>query len=81
MGEDFAAQLPSLRTFGRVGGEQVSELVLLPLGLLEMIFQRFGDRLGRGGGCGRGEVGGHRVGLQKLAIGPDRGGKLGNHGG
>ncbi len=81
VGEDLAAQLPSLWTFGRVGGEQVSELVLLPLGLFEMIFQRFGDRLGRGGGFGRGEVGGHRVGLQKLAVGPDRGGKLGYHGG
>ena len=77
VGQDLATQLPSLRTFGRVGGEQVSELVLLPLGLLEMIFQRFGDRLGREGG----EVGGYRVGLQKLAVGPDRGGKLGYHGG
>jgi hypothetical protein len=38
VGQDLTAQLPSLRTFGRVGGEQVSELVLLPLGLLEMIF-------------------------------------------
>jgi hypothetical protein len=77
VGQDLAAQLPSLRTFGRVGGEQVSELVLLPLGLLKMIFQRFGDRLGREGG----EVGGSRVGLQELAVGPDRSGKLGDHGG
>jgi hypothetical protein len=77
VGQDLAAQLPSLGTFGWVGGEQVSELVLLPLGLLEMIFQRFGERLGREGG----EVGGHRFGLQKLAVGPDRGGKLGDHGG
>jgi hypothetical protein len=74
--EDLTAQLPSLRTFGRIGGEQVSELVLLPLGLLEVIFERFGDRLGREVG----EVGGHRVGLEKLAVGPDRGGKLGQHG-
>ena len=75
--QDLAAQLPSLRTFGRIGGEQVRELVLLPLGLLEVIFQRFGDRLGREGG----EVGGNRIGVQKLAVGPDRGGKLGDHGG
>ena len=81
VGQDLAAQLPSLRAFGRVGREQVSELVLLPLGLFEMIFQRLGDRLGRGRGCGRGEVGGHRIGLQQLAVGPDGGGKLGDHGG
>jgi len=81
VGQDLAAKLPSLRTFGRVGGEQVGELVLLPLGLLEVIFQRFGDRLGRRRGRGRGEVGGHRVGLQKLTVGPDRGGKLCDHGG
>jgi hypothetical protein len=60
VGEDLAAQLPSLRTFGRIGGEQVGELVLLPLGLLEMVFQRLGDRLGRE--CG--EAGGHRFGLE-----------------
>ncbi len=77
VGEDLAAQLPSLRTFGRVGGEQVGELVLLPLGLLEMVFQRFGDRLGRE--CG--VAGGHRFGLEQLAVGPDRGGQLGQHGG
>jgi hypothetical protein len=77
VGQDLAAQLPSLRTFGRVGGEQVSELVLLPLGLLEMIFQRFGDWLGGEGG----EFGGRRVGLEQLTISPDGGGKLGDHGG
>ena len=77
VGQDLAAQLPAFRLFGRVGGEQVSELVLLPLGLLEVIFQRLCDRLGRVGG----EVGGHRVSLKQLAVGPDRGGKLGDHGG
>jgi hypothetical protein len=60
VGEDLAAQLPSLRTSGRIGGEQVGELVLLPLSLLEMVFQRLGDRLGREGG----ELAGHRVGLE-----------------
>jgi hypothetical protein len=74
--EDLTAQLPSLRTFGRIGGEQVGELVLLPLGLLEMIFQDFGDRLGRE----RGKVGGDRVGLEELAVGADGGGQLGQHG-
>ena len=81
VGQDLAPQLPSLWTVGRVGREQVSELVLLPLGLFEMIFQRFGDRLGRGRGGSRREVGGHRIGLKKLAVSPDRGGKLGYHGG
>ena len=81
VGQDLAAQLPSLWTVGRVGREQVSELVLLPLGLFEMIFQRLGDRLGRGRGGSRREVGGHRIGLKKLAVGPDRGGELGYHGG
>jgi len=47
VGEDLAAQLPAFWSFGRIGGEQAGELVLLPLGLLEMIFQRLGDRLGR----------------------------------
>jgi hypothetical protein len=42
-----------------------------------VIFQRFGDRLGRVVG----EVGGNRVGLEELAVGPDRGGKLGQDGG
>ena len=35
VGEDLAAQLPSLRPFGWIGGEQAVELVLLPLGLLD----------------------------------------------
>ena len=77
MGEDLAAQLPALWTFGRIGGEQVGEPVLLSPGLLEMIFERFGDRLGRE----RGKVVRNRVGLQQLAVGPDGGGKLGQHGG
>jgi hypothetical protein len=77
VGEDLAAQLPSLRLFGRIGGEQVGELVLLPLGLLEMVFQRLGDRLGRE----LGEPGGRRFGLEQLAVGPDGGGQLGQHGG
>src|SRR4029077_17206710 len=70
VGEDLAAQLPSLRLPGRVGGEQVGELILLPLGLLEVVFQRLGDRLGRE----RGEVSGNRFGLEQLAVGPHRGG-------
>src|SRR6185437_15853881 len=47
VGENLAAQLPPLRPSGRVGGEQVGELVLLPLGLFEVVFERLGDRLGR----------------------------------
>ena len=77
VGEDLTAQLPSLWTFGRIGGEQVRELVLLPLGLLEMVFQRLGDRLGREFS----EPFRHRVGLEQLAVGPDRGGQFGQHGG
>ena len=34
VGQDLAAQLPPFRPSGRVGGEQVGELILLPLGLL-----------------------------------------------
>jgi len=59
VGEDLAAQLPALRTFGRVGGEQVGELVLLPLGFLQMVLELLGDRLGRELGV----PGRHRVGL------------------
>jgi hypothetical protein len=60
VGEDLAAQLPSFQLFGRIGGEQVGELVLLPLGLLEMVFQRLGDWLGRE----LSEPSRHRVGLE-----------------
>jgi hypothetical protein len=47
VGQDLAAQLPPLRPFGRVGGQQVGELVLLSLRLFEVVLQRLGDRLGR----------------------------------
>ena len=60
---------------GRVGGEQVGELILLPLrpprGRLPA--PRWMSRLGRV----RGEVSGDRIGLDELAVGPRRGGQLG----
>jgi hypothetical protein len=46
VGQDLAAQLPALRVVGRVGGEQVGQLVLLPVRLFEVILEHLGDRLG-----------------------------------
>jgi hypothetical protein len=70
VGQDLAAQLPPIGLSGRVGGEQVGELILLPLGLLEVILKCLGNRFGRE----RGVLGRDRVGLEQLAVGPHRGG-------
>jgi hypothetical protein len=77
VGQDLAAQLPSVWSSGRIGGEQAGEFVLLPLGLLEVVFQRLGDWLGRG----RGKGGSDRIGLEQLPVGPHRGGQLADDGG
>ena len=78
MGQDLAAQRPAVRAFGRVGGQQVGQPVLLALGLLEMIFQHQRQRwLGlRLRGVKR--LG---VGFDELAVGAHAGGQLGDHGG
>ena len=46
MGQDLTAQRPALRLFRRVGGQHVGQPVLLPLGLLQVIFQPFRNGLG-----------------------------------
>jgi len=77
VGQDLAAQLPALRVLGRIGGEQVGQLVLLPVRLLEVVLEHPGDRLG-------GELrqrARHRLGLEQLPVGADRGGQLADHGG
>jgi hypothetical protein len=77
VGQDLAAQLPALRVLGRIGGEQAGQLVLLPVRLLEVILEHPGDRLG-------GELrqhARHRLGLEQLPVGADRGGQLADHGG
>jgi len=47
VGEDRAAERPALRLFRRVGAQQVSQLVLLPPGLLQVIGKHLGQRLSR----------------------------------
>jgi len=77
VGEDLAPERPALRSFGGVGAQQVGQPVLLMQGLLQVVFEFLRDRLG----CGTGGVGGRRVGLENLAVHPDRGRQLSQHGG
>ena len=46
MSQDLPAQRPAVRTFGRVGGQQVRQPVLLALGLFQVLFQLLRDRAG-----------------------------------
>jgi hypothetical protein len=39
VGQDLAAQRPAVRAFGRIGGQQVRQPVLLPLGFLQVVFE------------------------------------------
>ncbi len=77
MAEDLAAQRPALRAFGGVGAEQVGQAVLLALRLLQVVFERLGDRLSQRVRL----VGGNRVGLEELTVGADGGGQFGQYGG
>ena len=45
--QDLAAERPALRLFRRVGAQQVGQLVLLPLGLLQVIVKHLHQRLSR----------------------------------
>ena len=78
VGQDLAAQLPAVRTFRGVGGQQVRQPVLLALGLLQVIFQHQRQRwLGlRVRGIER--LG---IGLDELAVGAHAGGQFGDDGG